>query len=80
MYKIKIHIQTCEKENIKREKKKKKKRMSTKKTMYLCLCLREKEMEGERTFIYVLFCLATDLVQEKKIMVVPKFKDMDEKL
>ena len=64
--------------------------MSTKKTMYLCLCLREKEMEGERTFIYVLFCLANGLpFRGKKIfiyiyiyiyMVVLKFKDMDEKL
>ena len=48
--------------------------------MYLCLCLCEKEMEGERTFIYVLFCLAIGLPFRGKKMVVPKFKDMDEKL
>ena len=78
---MKIHIQTCEQEKIKKKKDKRKKRMSTKKTMYLCLCLREKEMEGERTFIYVLFCLATGFpFREKKFMVVPKFKDMDEKI
>ena len=66
----------------KKKKDKRKRRMSTKKTMYLCLCLREKEMEGERTFIYVLFCLAAGLPFRKIIIivVVPKFKDMDEKL
>ena len=52
--------------NIKKKKKKIKKRMSTKKTMYFCLCLREKEREGEITFIYVLFCLATGLPFRKK--------------
>ena len=41
--------------------------MITKKTMYFCLCLREKEREGERTFLYVLFCLATGLPFRKKI-------------
>ena len=40
--------------------------MITKKTMYLCLCLREKEREGERTFLDVLFCLATCLPFRKK--------------
>ena len=59
--------------------------MSTKKTMYLCLCLHEKEREVKRTFIYVFFCLETGLPFRNKkikykIMVVPKFKEMDEKL
>ena len=40
--------------------------MSTKKTMYFCLCLSEKEREGEITFIYVFFCLATGLPFRKK--------------
>ena len=60
-----------------KKEKKKEKRMSIKKTMYLCLCLHEKERKGERTFIYVLFFLATGLPLG---MVVPKFKNIDEKL
>ena len=48
--------------------------------MYLCLCLREKGREGERTFIFVLFGNQLAIQEQKKFMVVPKFKDMDEKL
>ena len=81
---MKIHIQTCKQENIKKEKKKRRKEWVLRKLCtFTYVFMRKKERGREHLFM---FCFVWQLAchseknKIKIIMVVPKFKDMDEKL